>query len=322
MNSSSLFSKQYSNYWKGVAIVFVVLSHLVLRNEIWFEYRVLKMMFHDGRLGVNIFFFLSVYGLCFSYENSKNLISFYIKRIKRIYPMYLVFIVLYLSLFGSSEYILTAICHFFGLVVLSPFYGMMEEWYIPALTIVYIVFPLLYKVVEKISNLRHSTLCFCFLLFMCVYPGYYFSNLFLHPFLSGRLGAIFSGIIAFFLSRNMDSSKLMQYVTVLLFGGGVLDLISPHDCMFGHTIPLLVSVPALLKTTHFLPCNRFFSFCGEHSLEIYLAQHIGINTIYWQKLNNHYLLDFAIGMFITIVIAVFLGYIQKKFYHVTKLWNN
>lgn len=44
--------------------------------------------FNVGFVGVDIFMFLSGWGLVYSYQNSKNIREFYTKRTKRILPVF------------------------------------------------------------------------------------------------------------------------------------------------------------------------------------------------------------------------------------------
>ena len=79
----NIFSNK--NFFSGVAILMVVLYHLMSVDEL--QTKALSI-FYPGFLGVDVFFLLSGYGLCFSY-NKNTLMNFYFRRMKRIVPFFL-----------------------------------------------------------------------------------------------------------------------------------------------------------------------------------------------------------------------------------------
>lgn len=94
---------------RAVAAISVTIFHLFLGNpELFPEKSILSKTTSYGYLGVEIFFILSGYIICYSlpinYRYS-NLKSFLIKRIVRIYPAYFVSILLVIILNYFSHYI-------------------------------------------------------------------------------------------------------------------------------------------------------------------------------------------------------------------------
>ncbi|RYY70631.1 MAG: acyltransferase [Chitinophagaceae bacterium] len=87
---------------RGVASLMVCLFHLTLGNEALFPpTHPLEQIFSYGYLGVEVFFILSGYVICYSLPagfNYSDLRSFFLKRLTRIEPPYLVSIVLVLLL--------------------------------------------------------------------------------------------------------------------------------------------------------------------------------------------------------------------------------
>ena len=66
-----VFGINFRSYWMGISICMVMLLHIVMyRSSDEFLFRTLKMLFLQGDAGVNVFFFLSAYGLCHSLENN------------------------------------------------------------------------------------------------------------------------------------------------------------------------------------------------------------------------------------------------------------
>lgn len=66
----------------GVAILMVIFYHLIGATE-----SKVFMPFYLGFMGVDIFLFLSGYGLCHAYSKY-NILTFYKKRFYRIFPLY------------------------------------------------------------------------------------------------------------------------------------------------------------------------------------------------------------------------------------------
>lgn len=71
----------------GISIVWIVLFHFKAFDTI----PLLSDVVGFGELGVDIFLFLSAFGLCNSFEGNKNVRVFYLKRIIRIIPVWLFF---------------------------------------------------------------------------------------------------------------------------------------------------------------------------------------------------------------------------------------
>lgn len=72
----------------GIAILMVILYHAVCSN---LPMGLLTIPATYGLIGVDIFLFLSAYGLCYSLQN-KNLREFYGRRFMRILPAYVIIV--------------------------------------------------------------------------------------------------------------------------------------------------------------------------------------------------------------------------------------
>lgn len=130
----------------GLAIIMVMLSHLLsVCKEVkpfW--------LFYPGFLGVDIFLFLSGYGLCRSWE-SHTPATFYRRRLWRILPLFLLFqaftTVSQAAISGNLTWA-DAACN---LTTLSFWHlgGTCSEWYLSFLLYLYLLFPLLYALTRK-----------------------------------------------------------------------------------------------------------------------------------------------------------------------------
>ncbi len=140
----------HTNELKGIAILMVIFSHVgyFLFSDHTFLYPVSVF----GGVGVNIFLFLSGFGLTSS-ENMSNrtVLDFYKNRLKNIFiPMWLVLIPLYIFdfyLLGrrySQTSILQSVLGFFpnpdiGTSINSPL------WYFTLILFYYLIFPLVFR---------------------------------------------------------------------------------------------------------------------------------------------------------------------------------
>ncbi|NSL37173.1 acyltransferase, partial [Citrobacter werkmanii] len=78
-------------YLRGIASLLVVLYHA--RGEIsnvYAQSNLGELLFGNGYIGVDLFFMISGFVIMLSTEKDKSSFSFIIKRLFRIYPVYLV----------------------------------------------------------------------------------------------------------------------------------------------------------------------------------------------------------------------------------------
>lgn len=124
----------------GMAILWVILYHSKLQVPF------LNFFINIGYGGVDVFLFLSGYGLYFSYYKNNNVLAFLKKRWLRIFPTYAFVVILSMLLLGTFTwqkyliYISTL-----GFWVNRGYF----EWYIPSLMALYLMFPIFYKMVHK-----------------------------------------------------------------------------------------------------------------------------------------------------------------------------
>jgi peptidoglycan/LPS O-acetylase OafA/YrhL len=130
---------------RSTAIIFIVLSHLILLNSNTFgKYEPLVQFVRGyiGFVGLSIFFFISSYSLCLNKENLKSPIDFYMGRISRIYPMYFFSFIPYVT----SISLYTLIICVFGLqgIFFKDNPGIPHVlWFIGVLLLFYLIYPLL-----------------------------------------------------------------------------------------------------------------------------------------------------------------------------------
>lgn len=192
-----ILKKEHRNVLMGISIIWVTFHHLCTFSD----FGNLFIPFAKGYVGVDIFFFLSVYGLCWSYKQS-TLKEFYFKRLRRLYPMYFVFLLLWwlsckiysIDISTPLEMIaktITPLCCFTNWRSCTD----IVEWYIPAILLVYVTFPVLNQLFEKIAsfNTLYTALIYVVVLLMGIAISQFCCKaLFL------RIPSLFLGMLTYF----------------------------------------------------------------------------------------------------------------------------
>ena len=204
------------DFLRALAIVFVLLDHLP-------DY---KIPFLDlfspyfGRLGVGLFIFISGYLMFLtnrSFNSTHDILEFYKRRAVRIFPLYLIALLVFFVLYGlfaprlgfdpGMDFSLdNMIIHIFGLqILLSPAYAtpLLTLYFIGLIVIFYLLYPFLIKFSKNVKEfLLISLVPFIIFLFSGIFSlslmiiflnttlfslqGYY-SVIFLHPALRKKI---------------------------------------------------------------------------------------------------------------------------------------
>lgn len=295
--------KKSRYYWMGVAITLIILCHIQY-TCIWdgIGYDFFKLLFRNGDVGVEIFLIISVYGLCYSYR-SNTIKNFYIRRFQRIFPMYFLFL-LFALLYNSDYTTFDFIKQLTGYYLFAG--NIFNEWYIPALLWIYILFPIAFMFVKYLYDLNNI---YCFILISILVFSYYITIDYLVLYFARRL---YIPIIAIYIYLSEQKNK--DYLSLLIFTAS-LHFFTPSYWGNYLFLPLLLYLVNKFKYYNFL--NNIFTFIGKHTLEIYLAQTIGI--IYYCSTNhNDGRIKIIYGILITLCFSFIFYYFQKGFY---KLFN-
>ena len=113
----------------GIATIMILLGHSVFYGQGFVDYGIFQDLFTLGYSGVDIFLFLSGFGLVFSMKKN-NLSAFYKHRFKIIMPSLILVVIL--NIVVSYKNI--------GLHMLNPLYWFGYYWYIGFILIAYLFF--------------------------------------------------------------------------------------------------------------------------------------------------------------------------------------
>lgn len=312
-----VFGKDNRSYLMGLAMTWIVLFHIYLwcnmssiSTSWWID------IFDKGALGVDVFLLLSAYGLQCSIE-SKSLGHFYRNRIKRLFPLYFLFL---LTLFATFEHlcpfekmIIQSVCQITGisLFMYADFFscGFCFDWFTPAIIMLYLLFPIISKLVRWIER-KGSYYDFLVLLLLVVAGVWIRENKhFSFGLLAIRMPIIYIGILIHFYLKCQKYNRLL----ILCVVAACLGLVSGNEEM---RISLLV-LPLLLtfSLTRFqLPLKKFICFIGRHSYEIYLAHIFPVAFIIPLHYTENIFLLIAITITLTGLITMLFSFIHKEFW--------
>ena len=271
MESASVYQHILANklFFSGLAILGICLSHLIgvdRETSLWH-------IFYPGFVGVDIFLFYSGYGLCRSWEQNPPR-TFYLRRLKRIYPLLLVFtLLLYgIACFVKKEEVtfLDVCCNlttlnFWGVG------GILAEWYLSFILYMYILFPVLYPLVRRCGMWAIGgalTLLFVFLFFHR--DGWLYQCAFSRVpiFLLGILCYQRRGMATYL--RGMWTFVAALLLMAVLF---ILHVFQKFELVYMSALCVLLLLAwgfrKVVATRG--PLFHLFEAFGKYSLEIYLA---------------------------------------------------
>jgi len=269
MTNAHFSDQNHRPYLMGFSIIVVFIYHIwlfPLRYD-GYDIPLIGHLFGNGYFGVDIFLFLSTYGLSHSF-NRNSFGQFYRNRFLRIIPVYIVFTLLTLPVFVNDYK--SGERYFFS--DSSVFVVPDVEWYTPSLILIYILFPLINKLSKLFSRRKYWEISFL-LVFLHVF--FYHVNLPIYANLYHRIPIILLGSIYYYLEKRRDNNVLRVSAVLALYG-----ICFSHGCIDRISLAIPAALYVVGKASA-LPFYKFVSFCGKWSFEIYLAQ--VISTKYFMK---------------------------------------
>lgn len=254
-------------FFTGIAIILVVLYHYYCAVS---NVHLLSI-FRRGYIGVDIFFFFSGLGLGYSY-NKNSLTQFYKNRLWRIMPLYWIWVIVHLVAICIQKDIIPSFLDIFGIFTTLSYYGIgniRSNWYLSAILLLYAAYPLLYTLTKKLKWL--FLLFTAALAFIIIYKTQlnWYHNVFI-----GRLYIFLLGIHVYQIINDRDQKLLFDSIAIISIS--ILGLVFLFDssnrfdywgtCCF---CPILIGLLCLLPSK--ILNSKAISFCGKHSLEIFIA---------------------------------------------------
>ncbi len=306
-----VFGKERRSYLMGVAITIIVFLHFYCwfkGTRPWWIY-----FFSEGQIGVDLFLFLSAYGLEASIKKNSYKV-FYINRVKRIIPTCVLFLVTLYSFFYNNipfkQIVFQSLGQLtgFSLFQQNDFFATEFEydWFSPALIIIYALYPVLSNGLNRL--LEKDILLEGLMLFLLIIASI-IALRFVHlpiKFLLYRAPIIMLGAITYIhLEKGQINRLLILYS--LYFIAGLFS--NQHWLLSSSTIPIFLTV--LSMTQYKLPFYKTFSLLGRHSYEIYLAHIFPVTNFFMLWIFDNIYFHILTTILWTIIVASIYSQFQK-----------
>lgn len=300
-------------YFMGIAMLMVVFYHWFCNyNNICLLY-----LFHRGYIGVDIFLFFSGLGLSYSYTQNK-LYRFYRNRVIRILPIYFVWAFVHLCVICYLDNEDATPLNILGLFSTLSYYGIGQirsNWYISALLCLYIIFPVLYKFIQK-----YKMWCVLFSSLGSFLLLKYASLNWYHDCFVSRFYIFILGIITYTIFNNKyNINKISRiFILVIIPIIGILSLLFSAKHQFwgiSAIAPLLIIILSLFP--NYIQRLNCIKLCGKYSIEIF------IGNCWTMLLMSHVtftsIMGGAIYFLSNAIFAFFLVFVNK---YITDLFLN
>ena len=310
---------KYRSVWMGIAILFVIWYHmpqhlpsLIIKN--------VKVYSH---IFVDIFVFASGLGCAFSYRRNRDLFVFIKRRLLRIYPSYLIFMLFWIplySIFIRKMPFRFIIGNIVGLEYLAhPEWAI--NWYFSYIVIMYFMTPFLVEFIERADKTWKKLLILLILISISL-PFY---GSFDYMILTVRIPSYAIGVY-FALNHAPDekvSRKTVVIMTVCALVGILLIKYFYNNFNTEYALcwyPLMLMAPGFsfmiswvcekisgsgLKAMNLI--LKILTYLGSISLEIYLV-HLFLLHIY----GHYYQGDLDLSVLIPIMLTIPLAVLLKK----------
>lgn len=304
----------YKTKLMGWSILFIMLCHMDGLGILGLQ------LLSPGMIGADFFIFLSGYSLGYSIRKY-SLGRFYLRRLVRIYPMYLL-----LTIMGCTIVIIFSgpmtLEEWLSSITCLPYYevwgGYISDWYLSISFALYLAYPLLYKMPSRLTLVCLSLAAF---VIQCLYAN---DVITINTFLSRGLASIPMFCWGIFLFKNCNDIKTWKWYflwLLLIAVSGLLILQGVHLHFFWITdIVAPFCVVALYwlvkRTDKNEKVNAVINTLGRHSLEIYVANLTVLRLV--GAITLSVLVEtiiYLIGTVVLSIVCIFLNSKIQNFVH-------
>ncbi len=317
----------------GIASLMIVFHHLTIKVDAGLFAKAYMFLRVTGAMGVDIFLFLSAIGLNRSYLKSDGIKNFYKKRFKRIIPTYLLivgiaYIIKYIII-GNID-----IKGFFTNLCLINFWTEgTGDWYIVAILVFYLLYPIIYKTIEK-----YKWVGFCIL--MLIWVGMVLVIYLNFPTLFNNINTLLPRVPVFLFGTAVSNSvfqhkKISNSIIVIaillnaiflaieaifaLQGAEIAYSFWPRFFYFPLSISFLTIMIIVIDKAGCFKEEKFlikcFSFIGTITLEIYLLNQRMIEyccSLFMLLVGQDNLIGIVLGNIIGIGLTILIGLVVHK----------
>lgn len=308
---------RYRNVWLGVALLWVILFHLPDP----FNLGKLNFIKSFGYGGVDICLFASGIGCFYSLSSDSDILRFMKRRLKRLVPTYIIFIVVWLlyKYFIGQFNLQMALGNFLAVQNFTR-KGNDFNWYISAILLFYILAPYFKSIAERASNVKK----FLFLVFLLVFSiPFWNSNTYIITVT--RLPVFYMGMLFADICKKdlkIRLSHIIGLAAACIIGWLSLFLFSKFfsDYLWGYglywypfifiTPPLCIAISCVFmiieKCRFTKPISDFLSLCGDYSFELYLI-HIPLVSLIPRVIDHFNLIKAGYAVWLAGGIVLLIG---------------
>lgn len=327
---------------RAIAIILIILCHIHYFITITkYDTELFYFSFIFAQIGLSLFFFIS--GFINYYNNNKpqNILKFYYKRLKRIYPIYWIALIIiwltsylgYIILSTSPTNIIEYLTVFLGFQEFFYIDGHQNYfWFVSVIIMYYLLYPLIIKPKKLINKLSVASAIFILMFMVNSSFGLIERNFFKYYWIF--IGGIVLCIIKYD-ATNIFSSKLKDYILLFFVFVGALYVSKYYytlNYVFISFIPTLILYYVLYKLFNSNNINliklesskiyKTFSAVSLASYPTYIF-HIIILSLFltllkFNNFNQEYIniLIFVIGIPLVFLVSYFICITEIKFWHV------
>ena len=276
-------NQSHTNELKGVAILMVIFSHI--GYFLFTDHRFLYPLSVAGGVGVNIFLFLSGFGLTISETKSKrSVLSFYSKRLKNIFiPMWLVLVstlILDFYILNRTYSVTTIIQNILGFFPNGDIDSAINSplWYFSLILFYYLVFPVVFIRKKPWLSALILLIIGYFVTKIALPVSSDVLKLYKLHYLAFPLGMLFAYFKDIVLKQLVALNRFLIVRYLLLISLSILVGYTAINSGVGDTLwteqaTSLVTVASLLLIFLIKPVqSKFLILLGVYSYEIYLIQ--------------------------------------------------
>lgn len=313
-----VFDQGNRSYLMGIAIIWIVFLHFYN----WFQGKLPWWIyfFSEGQIGVDIFLFLSAYGLEASFRKN-GLSIFYKNRAKRILPVNILFLILLFGIFMNEVPVgdilkqcaaqLTGISIFQEPEFFSTHFDF--DWFTPALIIFYLLYPAISYILNFLAkkNIGYEIILLFFLYLISL-----FALRSTQPplkFFLYRLPIFTLGAATYIHMENNQTNRLFILYIITIIGGL---LSNQHWFLTSSIVPSLLFVYSMIEGQR--PFNNAISLIGRHSYEVYLTHIFPVTNFFMLYVFDNIYMYIAATILWTIIVATIFSILHK---HINRAIN-
>ena len=283
-----------------IATFCIVLFHFMINGKHIYPTEYFFKNYDLAQVGVSLFFVLSGASLYYSNRNDFKCKDYYKKRFLAIFPLfYITYFCIFFFSFWKEGNIIAGIPIrnlFFSLIGMDgflsyklPCFTMTGEWFLGCIIILYIIYPIIRKLIMKYS---HFTMIISILVYLFLNYNYFFEIPILFNPLIRSVEFIFGMyLIELYSVRDLFNKINLKFLIPSFFVSLIMLYINiPIPQMFEITIGgcslfvLLFEFGKLIKNNMF---KNILKLSTKYSFSIFLVHHYIANIVQYHFINNN-----------------------------------